>query len=163
MGSFKIKKGSHYSRRWPVIHLAESVFKFKFKFGLGCWFPLLAPDDYAVNKLCGFSYGYHHHNSIRCGWTPNKVPNKIDLFFYMYSGGVREVHYFATVDLSVEYELVIHASMNQVSFSLRHNGLTLMNPAYYFKKPKFRLGYILWPYIGGQLPARQDTYIDLTL
>ncbi len=161
--TYKIKCGEHYSRHWPKIHLGETNLIFRFKFGLGCWFPLVVPDDHARNKLCGLGFGDHHQNSVRVGWTPNKEINRIDLYFYLYSGGKRIEQYFTTVNLGHLYEMEIDLVEDLVCFNLMENYEAVAIDSMYYKLPWFQWGAILFPYIGGQLPARTDTYIDLAL
>ena len=163
MGSYKIKKGNHYSLHWPKFHFGETNIKFKFKFGAGCWYETVVPDDYAFNKLCGLGCGDHHKNSVRVGWCPAKDINRIDLVFYLYTNGQRVEQHFATVNLSQEYEIEIDLSSDLVSFNLTSNQESVAIDSIYYKLPWFRWGAILFPYIGGQLPARANTYIDLTI
>lgn len=158
---YKIKKGNHYSLHLPKLHLGKTNLKVKFRFLDGCWFPLKVKDDYAVNKLCGWSYGWHHKNSIRCGWTPNKEQDKIDLFFYIYSNGERHIHSFCTIDIRTEYSLEIDLIINLLSFSIRSDSSPSTILSYYYEKPKSKLGYMLFPYIGGNLPAHTDTKISI--
>jgi hypothetical protein len=158
--TYTIKKGRHYSCHRPKLHRGDSM-RIKFRFMDGCWFPLDVRDDSAINKLCGWSMGYHHRNSIRCGWTPNNKAGDIDLFFYLYNGGVRIERFFAKVELGLEYELDMALDGDIVSFCLRDFGLSTINSVY-FKKPKCRLSYVLFPYVGGRLPARMDTKIAIS-
>lgn len=161
--NYLIKKGEHYCRHWPKIHLGVTKVKFRFRFGAGCWFPLEVPDDYAINKLFGIGYANHHKNSFRVGWTPSKQGGKIDLFFYVYYRGIRIEEYFTSVDISSEYEMEMEAVSDLLSFKLidLKSDYTITN-SIYFKLPWFRIGMVLMPFVGGKLPARTDTYIDLT-
>ena len=69
--------------------------------------------------------------------------------------------FFTTVDVGVEYDISMDLSDNLLSFTLRQAGITESN-SFYFPRPLFRAGYFLFPYIGGKLPARMDTEIDLS-
>lgn len=160
---YVVKKCHHYSRHLPKLCYRKTKLRATFKFTDGCWFPLSSPDDYAINKLVGFSRGRHHKNSVRCGWTPNKEPGLIDLFFYLYIKGVRQEMKFTTVEIGLEYTLEIDLSSNLVYFSLRKNGLPIVNNSLYFPTPRCFWGYILFPHIGGKLPARTDTKIELSI
>lgn len=158
---YEIKKGQHYSNHFPKIHFGKTRLKAELVFGAGCWFPLNVPDDYAINKLTGISHGYHHRNSVRVGWRPNPEINRIDLFFYAYSGGKRTEQYFATVDMSGRYQLIMDLKNDLAEFSLRQHGATVAMGSIYYKMPWFKWGYCLFPYVGGNLPARTDTFIGL--
>ena len=160
---YTIKKGQHYSNYLPKMCYGKTSLAVRFKFMDGCWFPLEVQDDYAINKLLGWSAGLHHRNSIRCGWTPNPTPGLIDLFFYLYINGTRKEQKFATVELGLEYDLRIDTRSDLVSFSLSLNGVHEAYDSVYYPAPKCRFGFWLWPYIGGMLPARLDTKIYLEL
>ena len=160
---YKIKKGAHYCQHWPKFHLGETNLRFRFKFGEGCWFPMNVPDDHAINKLCGPGYGDHHKNSVRVGWTPNLRPGWIDLFFYIYQNGHRVEQHFASVEVGTEYEMEIDLNSDLASFNLMHNYECVAIDSVYYKLPWFQWGAVLFPFVGGKLPARVDTYIDLTI
>ena len=158
---YVIKKGDHYSNHTPKLCYGKTRMSVLFKFMDGCWFPMEIPPDSAINKLCGWSWGLHHRNSVRCGWTPSKEPGHIDLFFYVYAGGIRIDRYFTTIELGLEYLLEIDVESNLLSFRLERDGISTTN-SLYFPIPKMKLGYCLFPYVGGYLPARVNTkiYID---
>ena len=162
---YTIKKGNHYSRHWPKLHTGKTRMKIRFAFLKGCWWPTVKPDDAAINKLAGWSFGLHHKNSIRVGWAPSLTKNKIDLYFYLYHNGSRHTRLFATVDCRVYHDLKIEIDgphMNGLlSFSMRsEEGVTTLASCSY-RMPKFKYGYILFPYVGGKLTARADANIDL--
>lgn len=157
---YTIKKGEHSSRHGIAAHWGSKPMKVKFTLMGDCSYDLLVPDDWAINKLCGFSMGYHHWYSVRCGWRPTGTPGIIALFFYLYSAGKRTEHLFANVRIMKEYTLEMSLSGGRVNFSLSGNGQTAEKSIAY-KKPWIRAGYRLYPYIGGVLPARWDTHIQL--
>jgi hypothetical protein len=158
---YEIKKGNHYSAHLPKIHFGKTKLKAVFGFLDGCWFTLDTPDDYAINKLFGISYGYHHKNSARVGWTPSIEPGCIDLFFYCYINGTRFEKEFFTVEIGKKYTLTMDMSGDQVSFSIAGRTVKTTIEAVYFPLPKFKAGYILFPYVGGRKPAQIDTKILL--
>ena len=159
---YKIKKGRHYSRHFPKFHFGKTNLKFNFVFGAGSWFPLEVPDDHARNKLCGIGYANHHKNSARVGWTPNPETGKIDLFFYVYCKGIRIEEYFTSVTVSYRYAFEMDISNDLLSFKINGPDGLSHQDSIYFKLPWFRWGMRLNPFIGGKLPARTDTYIELT-
>ncbi len=157
-----IRQGNHYSFHWPQFHFWKKKQKIRFVFGVGSWFKKEHRDDYAINKLAGLSYGHHHTNSIRCGWVPSKETQKIDLHFYVYNKGERSVNFFWTVDMSTEYELTIKVMKDDtVWFTLHREGVPDIIDTAPFVAPLFKAGYTLFPYIGGNRPARTDTGIYL--
>ena len=160
---YTIKKGEHYSNHTPKMCYGKGSMRATFKFMDGCWFPLEVQDDYAINKLCGFSNGLHNRNSVRLGWTPNKEPGKIDLFFYLYINGVRKEQKFATVEIGLEYQLFIILTNNLCGFTLMRDGATVATDSVYYPQPRCPFGYWLFPYLGGRLPARVDTKIYLDM
>lgn len=157
---YTIKKGKHYSTHLPSLHFGIKKMKVSFSFGVSCWYRMIDPDDYAINKLCGFSLGFHHRDSIRCGWHPSEKLGMIDLFFYLYNGGKRIEHQFTTVSTFKGYELTILMGRSSVSFELHGSGQSAFGSTA-FVPPRFLPGYQLFPYIGGKKPARVDTFIIL--
>jgi hypothetical protein len=158
---YTIKKGSHYSLHLPRIHFGKTNLKAVFSFMDGCWFPLETPDDFAVNKLFGISYGFHHKNSVRVGWTPASEPGHIDLFFYCYINGVRFEDPFFTVEIGRKYTLEMDMESNVVSFTIAGRTIKKTMDGVFFPIPKFKSGYILFPFVGGKRPALMDTKILL--
>lgn len=156
---FTIFKGWHYSLHFPKLHWGKTSMRVKFRFLDGCWFRLEQPDDFAINKLCGWGFMDHHKDSIRCGWRPS-APGIIDLYFYLYQNGIRYEKMFSSVEIGREYELEMSVDMGMLSFTLKSEGITTSSTP--FILPKTRLGYYLFPYIGGKKPARMKTKIELT-
>lgn len=159
---YTIKKGEHYSNHPFRLHWRKTIMNLKFTLMGDCSYDLLVPDDWAINKLAGWSMCHHHHNSIRCGWRPSPTPGIISLFFYLYNDGKRTEHLFTNVRILKEYTLEMRLTGNRVDFSLAGNGQTAEKSILY-KKPWLTAGYALWPYIGGLLPARWDTHIEMEI
>jgi len=136
--------------------------KVEFEFSNNCWYPLKNIDDYDVNKLCGWSNGMHHQNSIRCGWVPNKEAGHIDLVFYVYYQGARSIKPFCKVETGIKYIMKMYIQNDYLVFSMVQIGALVAKTVSipYFASNK-KLGYLLFPYIGGDLPARQDSNIYL--
>jgi hypothetical protein len=67
------------------------------------------------------------------------------------------------VNLGQEYEIEIDLRNDLASFNLTSGGESIAIDSIYYKLPWFRWGAILFSYIGGRLPARTDTYIDLAI
>lgn len=158
-----VKKGNHYSIHPIGIHFGIRKFKFRFKLDGSCLYPILDADDYDLNKLYGFSYGYHHKNSIRIGWRPDERDDKkIQLHSYVYNKGKRTMNYIDSIITDKWYEMEIETLLcNKVVFTLSDNKV-LSKRTEDFVMPKFIAGYFLDFYIGGNKPARKDTiaYIE---
>ena len=54
-------------------------------------------NQYDWNKLMGLTSSDHQYNSIRLGWRYNPDEDAIDLGYYGYLNGVRQMHELATV------------------------------------------------------------------
>ncbi len=68
-------------------------------------------DQHDVNKLFGFSVGWHHKNSYRFGWRPSADLTKIEIVAYEYRNGVRvptmpicEIEPFHWYSFSMHYD-----------------------------------------------------------
>jgi hypothetical protein len=112
------------------------------------------------NKLFGFSYLYHHWNSVRIGWRP--LRDRIELCFYLYKdGNLIEVPINFSLIIGVSYEIslivketyviiLIEDPISKITFSYTYN---------IKYKPTF--GYMLYPYFGGNPKAPNDILIVL--
>jgi len=159
MTTYSLKEGTHYSLHLPKFCYNRKELDVEVRFHKTCWFPLILPDDYAINKLVGWSFGRHHKNSFRCGWRPAGKEGYIDLFFYIYNDGERFEKFLATIQCGNTYGfkmkwhpegcISIGASEKEV----------LVGGIFFNKAPK--LGYFLFPYFGGKNPTPHDMKIDL--
>lgn len=163
MKKYTIKKGRHYSNHLPRLTYDRRIIEAKVKFSSECWFPLREPDDYAVNKLLGWSFGYHHKDSLRIGWRPSGGEGYIDLFFYIYRYGQRYERYFTTVACDTEYDLTLAiGSRGSISASVG-TSVVIMGGHYFLENDMPKLGYILFPYFGGKKTAPHNMSIELEL
>jgi hypothetical protein len=166
---FTIKKGQHYSRPLHLgAHFGITKLKFRFMFTQECAYPIQPndTDDFDINKLCGFSHGYHHHNSVRFGWLPSlKEPGKIELYRYVYNHGKRIPDYIpiATVNTKEWYdgELVASKLYKQALFVVKKDGLGITSASTAYETPAVTWGYALDPYFGGDYTAPHDMGIYL--
>jgi hypothetical protein len=164
---FTIKKGRHYSNPPRIrIHFGITKLKFKFKFSKECLYPINDADDYDINKLYGLSHGLHHRNSIRLGWASSASQvGRIDLFRYIYNKGARIPDYtpIATIDVEKWYEGVENISklFKTASFAIREHGsgLSICTASTGYECPKFKLGYYLKPFFGGDHVSPHDMNI----
>jgi hypothetical protein len=158
---YEVIKGSHYFSPKKIKFFIGNKLKKQIKFTKSC----LYQDKPFINKLFGFSRGYHHHNSVRFGWRPTDH-NKIELLAYMYINGKRikeeeqDIH-LAFIDISNYYNLEINNLHNKVIFKIFdiHNQLITIREFPFTSK--FKLGYHLNPYFGGKPKAPHNMYIHI--
>ncbi len=167
---FLIKKGNHYCFHLPKLYFGKkNVFEVRFILDEGCKYDLGDADNADINKLWGVSFGMHHKNSFRLGWnvigsdtsaTPNTMGDKsLALFYYAYNDGV------------LKYEQIGVINQGQlgnylIKFDFDNNRIAITNifndslPQYFpYTFPKFKLGYFLFPYFGGNRKATSDISI----
>lgn len=163
--TLKIKKGNHYSYSYFFRRLF-SFFNtsrcFDFELYKNCWFEKIEEDDYDVNKLLGYSYGYHHHNSIRLGWVPAHKENEFELYLYRYEKGVRQINYLMNIGSNESYNVFFDEDFkkNRLVVSIKKSNdksstqFLLRNFSHQY--PKIRFGYSLWFYFGGNKTAPRN-------
>src|SRR5438552_4118608 len=120
MKKYLTKKNNNYSCHLPCIHFGIKKLQFRFKFDGNCLYPIVDTDDDDLNKLFGWSFGYHHKNSIRIAWRPDEKDNtKIQVHSYMYNEGKRTMNYIFSVDVDKWYVMDIEILLCcKVSFTL---------------------------------------------
>lgn len=108
-----VKKGNHRSYSFfPKIYVLNRYKSFEinrcFKFTESAFYDLHDEDQGDVNKLFGFSIGYHHNNSCRFGWRPLLEENLIEIVGYEYREGTRLLtEHIGKVEIDVWYEYSI--------------------------------------------------------
>jgi len=162
---FTIKKGKHYSNNWfyKLTHLFnfKQELKFKVKFDESCLYNFQDEDKHDINKLFGFSIGFHHKNSLRFGW--NVVDNKIIIYYYNYIDGKRINEVFVSCNVNEELLFEItNPFYNEYNFTITDlkNG-TSRWAGFNIKGSLFSLKYNLWPYFGGNKTAPHNIKIEL--
>lgn len=137
-----------------------------FKFTETAIYHFYDDDQHDVNKLFGFSFGWHHKNSVRFGWRPTDDLTKIEIVGYEYINKLRvstipicdvelnkwykyELKYKGGVFGQIEY----HVTDGEKQFGTIHP-IVLRN--------KFNLGYRLFLYFGGNKKAPHDILIYQT-
>ena len=169
MEKWTIWKGWHFS----LSHILERFIPrigtgpvtYDFKFPKENWFPYVDKDDLDISKLAGFSYGCHHKDSIRIGWTPDfHKEGYFILYFYIYNNGVRKMIKFTGIRALVDYSLTISLlpEINYVTFDMTNNcGFSPVKASEMFVVPKTKIGYFLWFYFGGNKTAPKDMMVWL--
>jgi len=117
-------------------------------------------DQWDVNKLFGFSIGFHHDNSYRFGWRPNKDLTKIEIVGYEYIDKIRVPTIpIWEVELNkwYKYELKYNAVLGQIEYLVTGNNeyRGIVHPI----TIKLNWGYKLFLYFGGNKKAPHDITI----
>jgi hypothetical protein len=103
-----------------------------------------------VNKLFGFSFGNHHKNSYRFGWSNSS--GRIGIWAYYYTNGERTQKKLIEIDHDDECTFIIKYKRKSVSFTMSYRDKEFMSYEVYGIKKKL-FGYSLGFYIGGTVPA----------
>jgi hypothetical protein len=119
-----------------------------------------------VNKLFGFSQGYHHWNSARIGWRCTDGEN-IELLAYCYIDGVRiikpmikckpETWVFCNIQNKSSKYVCKAMSPNGDSITVSIDKAKKITIYSFFKLFIYRL----FPYFGGSVPAPHDMKLYL--
>lgn len=169
MTEYKLKKGNFRSSGLHIgLHIGTTEETYKVKFSKECLYtPIDWENDW--NKLCGWSYGMHHKNSIRVCWRPqmvdgldfnNQLTGNIELCIYVYENSVRLIsEKTLVVGAEKEYEFTLKHNIFDNSIVLNFPQLGNGTSMRYTTKPSW--GYRLFPYFGGNNPAPHDMSIEL--
>jgi len=161
---FKIKKGKHFSGNFfykllNFFNFKKSI-KFNVKFDESSYYDLGNPNQLDVNKLFGFSTGYHHKNSARFGWN-SVAKDSVAIYSYCYVDGVRKINFITNIKINSEYKMSIVDRRFYYFFSvIDSNGNVFRDNV--SKNNISGVGYSLWPYFGGDEKAPHDIEISLT-
>lgn len=166
MKQYTIKEGNHYSglRFRPV--LFKKRLNFAFSFDESCLYDFGDINQKDVNKLVGFSFGFHHRNSVRLGWRAVDM-EKIELLAYVYRKGklVKEWEehlYLGLVRPNTQLYGTIEVTRWKYKFTILGDKLSkstelhrplLLNP----------FGYMLYPYFGGDNKAPHDINLKMQI
>lgn len=144
---------------------AHKLVKRQFIFTDSCKYNI---PEHGINKLFGFSFGWHHDNSVRFGWKfiegsshlPNLTyPDKIEICAYLYVDGNRREQRICEVNINqlytyhIEY-YIANRSNHMVTLWVRSN-LDISEGNTNYQKFTYTLpnnipkwGYKLFPYFG---------------
>lgn len=147
------------------LHERTSKFYFKAKFDDTCLYSLDRNFD-QINKLYGFSLGYHHHNSARIGWRC--VDGKtIELMAYCYVNSKRVSKTIMNVNPREWAVCSIQNKSDKYVFRVMSNNssgkICIINK----ERSPLKYGilklfiYKLYPYFGGSIPAPHKMRIDI--
>lgn len=129
----------------------EVVFTDSCKYDIGS-------DQSDINKLFGFSYGFHHNQSDRIGWRWNPSLNKIELLLYSYEQKVRRSFKLTEVALNTLNIIELEVYLNGL---YRHISIKINNETYAFclLQDPVNWGYTLGLYFGGNRTAPHNMNI----
>jgi len=159
--NYTIKEGTHGPRFDFALHCGIRKMSFKALFDKSCIYDKIDKED-DLNKLRGFSYGRHHKNSVRIGWKPSRIiPYKIEIWSYMYINGKRKYEHIVDVDVNTLVNYSITWADENIVIIVRDAlqcSKVYKTPA---PVPKFKFGYHMFPFFGGNAPAPHDMRIKI--
>lgn len=165
MKNFIIKRGRHKASGLNFGFTFKNEVKYRCSLDKSCLYEFNDVDDYDINKLCGFSTTWHHHNqSARFGWRC--VDNsQFEILSYSYIDGERKINeteVFGTVLPNEEFEISIKDSGTAYIYSFKKdNKKRPVNFIHKKKKKWFLFNYFLYPYFGGNKTAPHDMLIKI--
>ena len=147
--TFTIQRGAHYCDQNPVRSVMTSEMKFMVKFDSSAIYQTELPENqYAVNKLWGFSEGTNnHYNSARIGWS--WTDNALRLYGYVYVSGQLYYQEITPVSIGTEISCSIKPAGEIYLFTV--NGISVNLPRGISGSPAS--GYQQYPYFGGNETA----------
>jgi hypothetical protein len=164
---YTIKKGKHTSRgRFIKPLLCFSKIAYKVRFDSSAVYTTSSPqnrDD--INKVIGFTDGFCvHKSSARIGWT--YLRGRIHLFAYVYRDGMRVTAFLGEHVIGAEISISIEVRDTYYRFVA--NSISCWEIQSIVKSRekhgtnKVPVGFMLFPYFGGDETAPHDVRIYLT-
>lgn len=155
-----IGKNKHYSYSLHFFNpTLRTSMKRRVQFSEKCWWknPRNYDEKFAINKLFGFSHGFHHNNSIRFGWVPDfDIENHVKIYAYYYNNKIRSQIYITTISTLLWFTAEIKIINNNATLTINNKKTN-----FYYKLPKCILGYELYPYFGGNNTAPNKLEIKI--
>ena len=147
--TFTIQKGAHFCDQNPVKSITTAEMKFIVKFDSSAIYQTELPENqYAVNKLWGFSEGTNnHYNSARIGWS--WTDNALRLYGYIYVSG--QLYYQEITSVTIGTEISCSIKLAQETYQFTVNGVTVSLPR--GTTGSLASGYQQYPYFGGNETA----------
>ena len=161
--TYKVKKGDHFSFGFKLgLFFKINSLAFKAKFDENCLYKINGFDSDQINKLYGFSQGFHHKNSVRIGWRCLDGKN-IEVLSYCYVEGIRVPSnvLFTTRPGIWNYFLIENHREDYTIRGFSDEKKDAVIDKIAKTKNTFPMGYKLYPYFGGQIAAQQDTTIEI--
>lgn len=147
------RSGIHF---YPFIN--RNKMQGAFKFHENCLYEPGYSQD--INKLVGFSFLHHHYQSTRIGWRTHLDGKRIELFLYTYNNFQMAFKKLGLVYPEKEYKFTLQPNKAMIY----GNNLDYTSMDYRDYTHPY-LGYVLYPYYGGNLvaPHRMDIDLDFHL
>ena len=159
---FNIKKNRHYSDGllYKLINLFHDSDRMAYSvtFNDTAIYYDETLDKFDVNKLFGFSIGFHHINSYRFGW--NSHDGQIHIYAYSYVKGERIIQEICCVEIDKEYKFLIRIKNGKIIFTIIDENHQIKQSVQKVSSSRF-FGYCLWPYFGGNKTAPKNISIEL--
>jgi hypothetical protein len=143
--AFVIQQGAHHADQNPVKPVTTSEMKFMVKFDSSAVYQTVLPENqYAINKLWGFSEGIDNHvNSARIGWS--WTDNALRLYGYVYVHGILHSQEITSVAVGAEISCSIKPQEDRYLFSINASTVSLPRGP----SGAQAIGYQQYPYFGG--------------
>lgn len=162
-----IKQGRHYSTpRFPKLYLFRQNKKFvierDFLLSNSCFYKLGNANDFAINKLFGFSvglFGGPKENSFRFGWNCFKDNKTFSLFAFYHLDGRMLSQYIGDIYPEKRYVYRLEKDINSINFIVtdKETGTEMCKGKIDYKqKNKWNFGWKLFFYFGGEETAPHD-------
>jgi hypothetical protein len=147
--TFTIQKGGHYCDQNVIKTITTSEMKFMVKFDSSAIYQTeLSENQYAINKLWGFSEGNdNHYNSARIGWS--WTDNALRLYGYVYVAGVLYYQEITSVSIGTEISCGIKLTEDTYLFNVNGVSVSLARGS----STAQASGYQQYPYFGGNETA----------
>lgn len=155
-----IKAGNHRSGFFPNIYFGVLKSTKKIIFTDSCLYDFGNSHNLDVNKLFGLSYGYHHHNSVRFGWSEDD--KEIAIHAYCYLNGQRTMKKIMSVPTNIAYVYDITVQDTHYDFTITDETGKIVGSTTTIKPKTIKWGYRLFPYFGGDNVAPHDMTIEIT-
>lgn len=156
-------KNKSSNRQLKLLFFKKKI-KHNVSFDNSCKYNFNDIDQYDINKLFGFSFGFHHKNSARFGWRWDVDKNKLEILAYIYRDGKRIKEWEENIKIChleplENVEMKIKVENGHYIFSVKKLNLEY---SLKIKHGKLRFwGYYLNPYFGGNKKAPHDMIITL--
>lgn len=158
--NYVIKEGKHYSglRIRPFFDKKKKIC-YEVVFNESCLYGFGDEDEFAINKLFGFSAGLHHKNSARFGWRADG--NEIEISSYCYKNKKRNIKTIRNVEIDKIYIFSIENAGTNYEFKIMTDLGNIIGYAGISKLDTVKFGYELFPYFGGDKTAPHKIEIHM--
>lgn len=157
---YTIKKGKHtIGFRFGLNLFTKKITK-HISFNESCKYLIKGEDQYDWSKLFGISQGYHKWNSFRVVWRYNPKKDVIEIGTYQYIKGKLFKSYLLQMPLGKVYKFEL--TVDKLYYGLSVTSDAGNNIHLNLFRRGVNLGYMLFPYFGGNQPAPQDISICIS-